>query len=211
MAQQMTTEHVGRSGIYPASGPAAPADAVVRGQGELAHPEERRPRTARSRWPGNAPLLELGRALFGGYFLYNGMNHFRNAKMLAEYARSKQIPLPEVAVVGSGALITLGGLSLIAGVRPKIGASLITAFLLGVTPAMHNFWEEKDETQRMNDFVNFMKNLALLGGACLAAALPEPWPLSVPLPSGASGDRVNDGPVAQTEQLTRYGDPGAFR
>lgn len=34
-------DEVGRTGIYPASGPYPPGDAEVRGQGELAHPEER--------------------------------------------------------------------------------------------------------------------------------------------------------------------------
>jgi putative oxidoreductase len=195
----VTTEHVGRSGIYPASGSSAPADAVVRGQGELAHPEERRRnRPGRSRWPGNLPLLELGRALFGGYFLYNGINHFRNVKMLAQYARSKQVPLPAAAVVGSGALLTLGGLSLLTGVQPKRGATFITMFLLGVSPVMHNFWDATDETERMNEFVNFSKNVALLGGACLAAALPEPWPVSVHVPSGGPLARI--GEVAMTSR-----------
>ena len=34
-------ERVGPSGIYPASRPLPPGDAPVRGQGALAHPEER--------------------------------------------------------------------------------------------------------------------------------------------------------------------------
>ena len=39
-------EHVGRSGIYPPSGPYPPGDFQIRGQGALAHPEERVDRTA---------------------------------------------------------------------------------------------------------------------------------------------------------------------
>jgi hypothetical protein len=87
-------DHVGRTGIYPVSGPLPPGDAPVRGQGELAHPEERvRVFVRRTEWLSNAALLLIG----------------------------------------------LGGVSLLTGVRPKIGT------------------------------------LALVGGACLAAALPEPW------------------------------------
>ena len=78
--------------------------------------------------------------------------------------------------------------------RPKVGASLITAFLLGVTPRMHAFWKIPDEGQRMQEFVNFGKNVALIGGAALAAAIPEPWPASlrassralVALPAGSN-------------------------
>jgi uncharacterized membrane protein YphA (DoxX/SURF4 family) len=81
-----------------------------------------------------------------------------------------------LAVTASGALILLGGLSLVTGARPKVGASLITAFLLGVSPQMHAFWKESDPQSRMQEMVNFTKNIALVGGAMLAAAFPEPWP-----------------------------------
>jgi putative oxidoreductase len=179
-------DHVGRSGIYPASGPLPPGDAQVRGQGELAHPEERRrvPNAWRA-WARNTTILGLGRAIFGGYFLYNGVNHFANRGMLTEYARSKHVPAPEAAVPASGALILLGGLSVLTGVQPKIGASLIATFLLGVSPQMHDFWRIDDQEQRMHEFVNFTKNMALVGAACFVAAFPEPWPASVQPRNGA--------------------------
>jgi hypothetical protein len=44
---------------------------------------------------------------------------------------------------------------------------------------MHAYWNEADQQQRMNDTVNFMKNMALIGGALLAAGQPEPWPASI--------------------------------
>lgn len=197
MAEEMGTtttrrpqvDEVGRSGIYPASGPHPPGTAPVRGQGELAHPEERRRLlTTGSRDAGrvNGSLLGLGRAILGGYFVYNGVNHFRNRGMLAEYARSKGVPAPAVAVLGSGAMLLAGGASVLTGIRPKTGASLIAGFLLGVSPSMHAFWKIEDPQQQMPEFVNFTKNMALLGAASLIAAFPEPWPASVPLPRGAA-------------------------
>lgn len=111
----------------------------------------------------------MGRLIFGGYFLYNGINHFANRDMLIGYAKSKGVAWPEVAVLGSGAMLIVGGLSLLTGVKQKVGASLVTAFLTGVTPTMHDYWNATDQTQRMNEIVNFGKNLALLGGALLAA------------------------------------------
>lgn len=128
---------------------------------------------------GQAASLYAGRVLLGGYFLYNGINHFRNRTMLSGYARSKHVPLPDVAVPASGALIVLGGLSVLTGYRPRVGASLIAAFLLGVSPRMHAFWNEDGEPQRGREFVNFTKNAALVGAAALVAALPQPWPASV--------------------------------
>ena len=97
--------------------------------------------------------------------------------MLIGYARSKGVRWPEIAVLGSGALIVLGGLSLLTGVKPKVGASLVTTFLTGVTPQMHDFWNIEEPGQRMNEMINFSKNLALIGGAAFAAAaVPERQP-----------------------------------
>jgi putative oxidoreductase len=63
-------------------------------------------------------------------------------------------------------------------VRPKLGAGLITTFLLGVSPIMHAFWKDTDPQEQMHDMVDFTKNMALVGGAMLAAGTPEPWPIS---------------------------------
>ena len=181
-----SVDNVGRSGVYPASGPLPPGEAVVRGQGELAHPEERqRAQHTSGSWTGNRTLLGLGRALFGGYFLYNGINHFQNRKMLADYARSKNVTAAGLAVPASGVLLVLGGLSVLTGVRPKAGASFIAAFLLGVSPKMHDFWRIDDQQQRTSELVNFTKNMALVGAACFVAALPEPWPASPHARGGA--------------------------
>ncbi len=40
----------------------------------------------------------LGRLLFGGYFLYNGINHFRNHESLTQYAAAKDVPNSDAAV-----------------------------------------------------------------------------------------------------------------
>lgn len=122
--------------------------------------------------------LLTGRLIFGGFCLYNGVHHFTDREMLAGYAKSKGVPAAEVAVLGSGAMLVLGGLSLLSGVKPKAGASLIAGFLAGVTPQMHDFWNVEDPNQRMPEMINFMKNVALIGAAAFAAAVPERWPAS---------------------------------
>jgi len=168
-------ENARGSGIYPADG-ALPSDgAPVRSPAARAHAEERVPVTNGMSTLEVAATV-LGRAIFGGFFLYNGINHFLNRKMLTEYARMKGVPAPDIAVPVSGALILAGGLSILTGVRPKWGAASITTFLLGVSPQMHAFWKDQDEQQRMHDMVDFSKNMALLGASLLAAGHPEPWP-----------------------------------
>lgn len=170
-------EDVHGSGIYPATGPLPPGKAIVRTPAQLGHPETWQGRRISSQWLETAALFS-GRAILGGYFVYNGINHFRNRQSMAQYAGSKGVPAPDAAVMISGTMAIAGGLSLITGVQPKVGATLITAFLAGVSPRIHAFWKETDPQQRLAEMTNFTKNMALIGGSCFAAARPEPWPLS---------------------------------
>ncbi|HWK09375.1 MAG TPA: DoxX family protein [Vicinamibacterales bacterium] len=121
----------------------------------------------------------LGRAIFGGFFLYNGINHFVHERDVAGYAQAKGVPKPDLAVQLSGAMMIAGGLSLLTGYRPKIGSALITGFLAGVSPQMHAFWKEEDPQRRQGEMVNFMKNVALVGAAMIAAGSRQPWPAAV--------------------------------
>ena len=175
-------EDVRGSGVYPATGPFPRGRAVVRTPAALAHPEERK-QSGLDRSTFETAALLAGRVIFGGYFLYNGINHLLNRKMLAGYARQKGVAAADVAVIGSGLLILAGGVSVLTGAQPKVGASLITAFLVGVSPQMHAFWNEQDPQKRMSEMVNFTKNMALVGASLLAAAHPEPWPWRIQAPS----------------------------
>jgi uncharacterized membrane protein YphA (DoxX/SURF4 family) len=181
MADTLTRqiEDVHGSGIYPGSGPLPPGDAPVRTPAQLGHPEVHRYRAAGSHGTLEKASQLLGRAMFGGYFIYNGIGHFRNRKMMTEYARAKGIPAPEAAVTVSGAMILAGGLSVLTGAWPKVGTGLISAFLLGVSPQMHAFWKETDQQAQMSEMINFTKNMALVGASLMAAGRAEPWPLSL--------------------------------
>lgn len=136
----------------------------------------------------------LGRLLFGGFFLFNGINHFLQYKTLAQYAAGKKVPLPQAAVLGSGALLTVGGASLLLGVRPKWGAAAVIGFLGGVSPVMHDFWNDESPEARQANQINFMKNAALLGGALALASVEEPWPLSIPV--GRQGTEAESSRIA---------------
>jgi uncharacterized membrane protein YphA (DoxX/SURF4 family) len=124
-------------------------------------------------------LFLVGRIIFGGFFMYNGVNHFVNFGPTVQYAVAKGVPLPEVAVLLSGVLLVVGGLSVLSGFMPEIGLACIALFLAVVSPLMHNFWDISDPAQRMNEMGNFMKNLALFGASLAMLAVPRPWPYSV--------------------------------
>lgn len=121
----------------------------------------------------------IGRLIFGGFFLYNGINHFKQLRSMAQYAGAKNVPAPEAAVALSGGLLLIGGASVILGVKPKIGAAALITFLASVSPMMHDFWKAEDAQQRMNDMIHFMKNMAMLGAAVALMGVEEPWPASV--------------------------------
>ncbi len=127
-----------------------------------------------------APFL-IGRLIFGGYFVMSGINHFKNKGQMTQYTAAKNVPQPEVAVAATGAALIAGGASILLGVKPKLGAAGLVGFLLGVSPIMHDFWSCEDPQQRMNETINFMKNMALAGGAMALMAVEEPWPASVPV------------------------------
>lgn len=124
--------------------------------------------------PADALLL-AGRVIVGGYFLQAGWNHFRNRTMLAGYAALKKVPFPMLSILGTGLLLSAGGLSLILGLFPYLGVAALVAFLVGVTPMIHDFWTIEDPMQRMGEKVNFAKNVALLGAVLLVGAIPQPW------------------------------------
>jgi putative oxidoreductase len=123
-------------------------------------------------------LFLAGRILLGGYYIMGGIQHLTRMKPTVWYARSKGVPAPDLAVPGTGAMLILGGLSLLLGLYPVVGVALIVLFLVPTTFTMHAFWAEPVD-KRQGQMINFMKNVALIGAALMLLAIPTPWPLSL--------------------------------
>jgi putative oxidoreductase len=107
----------------------------------------------------------LGRAIFGSFFLYNGINHLRHTEALEGYAAAKQVEYPHLSVKASGILMTAAGAGLILGLAPRLSALGVAGFLAAASAKMHDFWNAEDPGQRQNDMIHFSKNIALLGAA----------------------------------------------
>ena len=157
--------------------------------------------------------LQLGgRFFYGLVFVVNGlMGHFMSHGMLSQYAGSKGVPFPEVMVVITGAMIILGGLSVILGYQRKIGLWLLIAFLVPVAFIMHNFWAVPAD-QVMAERAQFMKDMALAGAAVimLAFATDEPWPYSLGGAGGGEAAATSPGGTpARTEPGAGAGSSGA--
>jgi uncharacterized membrane protein YphA (DoxX/SURF4 family) len=124
-------------------------------------------------------ILLLGRLLFGGFFLFSGINHFTRVGMFSSYAGSQGVPSPELAVIVTGILLVLGGSSVIFGVAPRVGLALVIVFLVPVSFIMHAFWNVTDAQAQAGEMGNFMKNMALTGAALGMMAVPVPWPRAI--------------------------------
>ena len=138
-----------------------------------------------------APFL-IGRLLFGGFFIYNGINHLRQRKTMASYTASKNVPAPEMAVTLSAVPLVLGGASILLGIKPKWGAAAVLGFLAGVSPVMHDFWRNEDPQERNTNMTSFFKNVALAGGALALMGVEEPWEASVPVARPSLVKRVRN-------------------
>lgn len=125
----------------------------------------------------SGPVVFVGRLFFVLIFLLSGPRHFMSQTIA--YAASQGVPMASIIVPISGALAFLGALSVLLGYRAKIGAWLIVLFLLGVTPMMHKFWTVTDPMMYQIQFIMFMKNLSMLGGAVFISQMGSgPWSLN---------------------------------
>jgi len=123
-------------------------------------------------------LFLIGRILYGGILAFMGINHFTEVEQMAGYAEFKGVPAPKLAVLGSGALLVIGGLSLVLGIFPLVGIIALSIFFVGVTPVMHNFWTQEGEDQQ-SEMIQFLKNFALLGAALMLLITLPDWPLAI--------------------------------
>lgn len=123
----------------------------------------------------------VARLLLSWLFLQSGIAHLTQVKPMAGYAKAVgKIPMAKTAVVVSGLMLLLGGLSILLGYHPRVGAALLFIFLVPTAFLMHAYWREADPMQRAGQRAHFWKNLALAGAALWIVANPGwPWFWSV--------------------------------
>jgi uncharacterized membrane protein YphA (DoxX/SURF4 family) len=121
----------------------------------------------------------LARVLFGGILAFMGLNHFLNAEDMTGYAQFKGLPAPKASVLLSGGLLVFGGLSIITGILPAIGAGAVALFLVVSAITMHDFWNQEGEDAQ-NEMTSFLKNVYGAGAAlAFLAVAGAAWPYAV--------------------------------
>lgn len=114
-----------------------------------------------------------GRVLYGGYFVLSGVNHFAKNRAIASYASSKGVPMARLAVYVSGLFLLFGGLGVLLWAYIPWAVLALAIFLVVVSFKMHAFWRVQDPNARQMEMMNFLKNMALLGGALLLLSIPS--------------------------------------
>ncbi len=124
-------------------------------------------------------VLLLGRVLFGGVLAFTGINHFTDTGSMVGYAEAKGVPAAGLMVPFTGGMLLVGGLTIVLGVYPLVGAGALALFLLVSTPMMHDFWNAPED-QQQDETTQFLKNVSLLGGSLVFLALAGvEWPYSL--------------------------------
>lgn len=118
----------------------------------------------------------LARSFIAPMFITDGLDAFRNpngkaggvekvAKQLSAFGLPKD---PVQLVRLNGALQLAAGSLLVIGRAPRLASAALAASLVPATLAGHRFWEETDPATKATQRIQFLKNLAMLGGLLLA-------------------------------------------
>ena len=116
-------------------------------------------------------VLLIGRILFALVFVSSGLSHLAKVEAMTGYAKFKKVPAAKLSVLVSGALLALGGLSIVLGVYADLGALVIAILLIVMALKMHNFWTQTDAQAKQTETISFFKNISMAGGALIIFAI----------------------------------------
>ena len=102
-------------------------------------------------------------------FLISGFFKVAGHAQMVGYATAVGLPMPNVAI-WVAALIELAlGLAILAGFKTRIAAWVLFFYLIPTTYFFHNFWAATGRGTEQAQMVNFLKNVAIMGGLLVLA------------------------------------------
>lgn len=117
----------------------------------------------------NKWLPLAGRVLLSLIFIMSGLGKIFTWEQTAGYMASAGMPMVPFFLVCAILLEMLGGLSLMLGLKSRIGAAALILFLIPATFIFHHFWTITGPDQQ-GQMINFMKNIAIIGGLATVVA-----------------------------------------
>ncbi|MGN6739069.1 DoxX family protein [Dyella sp.] len=112
----------------------------------------------------NASTSLLARALLASLFLISGFGKLAAPAATKAYIAYAGLPLPDLAYVIAVVVEVGFGLALLAGYRTRLVAALMALFAVATALAFHDHFGDQ------NQFIHFLKNLAIAGGLLQFAA-----------------------------------------
>ena len=117
-------------------------------------------------------LYLLGRVLLSSIFIVSAIGKLLDWSGNVQTMADKGLPLVAYFLAVALVIELLGGLALLFGFRTRWTAGLLFLYLIPVTLIMHNFWSAQGSATQMQ-LVNFLKNLAIMGGLLTVAAASD--------------------------------------
>jgi putative oxidoreductase len=112
----------------------------------------------------------VARIFLAVIFLLSGLTKLFNVHEVTGYLLSAGVTPAGVFLVLAILIEIVGGVSLLFGIWTRAGATLLAVYLVPVTLAFHSFWNFTGMEQQQQ-FIEFLKNLAIMGGLCALTAL----------------------------------------
>jgi putative oxidoreductase len=115
--------------------------------------------------------LLAGRLLLGLYFILPGISKIVGFEATSNYMAEHQVPLIPVLLVLTIIIQLSAGSALIVGFKGQLAAFVLAGLTLVISVFMHNFWDFEEGLERAHETQNFFKNMGIMGGLLVVAAL----------------------------------------
>ncbi len=122
-------------------------------------------------------IAPAGRVLIALIFIISGIGKLANWSGTASFMAAKGLPLVPLLLAVTVIVELVGGILVAIGYRTDLSALSLFIYLVPVTLIFHDFWNYRGLEAQMQ-LVNFLKNLAIMGGL-LTVAASSPSPMSV--------------------------------
>jgi putative oxidoreductase len=114
-------------------------------------------------------LILLARLLLASPFLYSGIDKCLRWQAAQREVAASGLPWPTLLHLVTVVVQLSGGLSLLLGIEARLGALLLSLFLVPVTVLYHPFWR-RTGAEFVAEADHFLSNVAIIGGFLVIVA-----------------------------------------
>ena len=111
----------------------------------------------------------VGRLLIIAIYIMAGIDKIGGFEGTAQFIASKGLPAAQLLTLAAIVFEALGGLMIAVGWQTRLAALALAVFTAIITPIFHGYWSVSG-AERFGDYLNFWKNMGLIGGFLLLAA-----------------------------------------